>query len=307
MWHAGRRVVGAARVAPQGNGATSVCLQAATWCRDRPQLVDEFRRWSIVWPYAIKMVWAAGQTSHALRKPWGSSTRRPWSCTDSHAQTVESAKKLDPVAEELLFPEERKVFYGSRKGRQVRAAPAHHTPRSCNEAVPHSTMTRAPTAPCPGAAIAASCTVMRLAGGGDQGARAGGACRPGRGAVHDDGDGHHGHVEVGGRRAAHQVPGDAAGSEPHVHGFRHGVRAHALLVRETTVPARRGRDCICGPCACCPPQVWCCLLPAGLTSDTVAVDLRALVAMAVIAMLLLVRRSGPRQGQRAKGRQVQGC
>ena len=43
---------------PQGNGATSILLQAATWSKD-PVLVDDFRRWCIVWPYAIKQVWGA--------------------------------------------------------------------------------------------------------------------------------------------------------------------------------------------------------------------------------------------------------
>ncbi len=33
--------------------------------------------------------------------------------------TVTGAKKLDPIADALLFEEEKAIFYGSRKGRQV--------------------------------------------------------------------------------------------------------------------------------------------------------------------------------------------
>ena len=41
---------------PQGTGATSLFLQAATWIKDDPKLVNDFRRFCIVWPYAIKQV-----------------------------------------------------------------------------------------------------------------------------------------------------------------------------------------------------------------------------------------------------------
>lgn len=33
---------------PQGNGATSIFLQAATWIKD-PKIVNDFRRFCIVW------------------------------------------------------------------------------------------------------------------------------------------------------------------------------------------------------------------------------------------------------------------
>ena len=41
---------------PKGTGATSLFLQAATWIKDDPKLVNDFRRFCIVWPYAIKQV-----------------------------------------------------------------------------------------------------------------------------------------------------------------------------------------------------------------------------------------------------------
>jgi hypothetical protein len=40
----------------QGNGATSIFLQAATWIQDNPRLVDDFRRFCIIWPYSIMQV-----------------------------------------------------------------------------------------------------------------------------------------------------------------------------------------------------------------------------------------------------------
>ncbi len=44
----------------QGTGATSIFLQAATWIDD-PELVEDFRRWCIVWPYSIKQVRGVGR------------------------------------------------------------------------------------------------------------------------------------------------------------------------------------------------------------------------------------------------------
>jgi putative membrane protein len=70
-----------------GNGATSLFLQAATWIKD-PKAVNDFRRFCIVWPYAIK-------------------------------QVVTSEKTLDPIAAAYLYPEELAVYSKSRKGRQV--------------------------------------------------------------------------------------------------------------------------------------------------------------------------------------------
>ncbi|GAX76520.1 hypothetical protein CEUSTIGMA_g3966.t1 [Chlamydomonas eustigma] len=78
---------GRSSLAGVGNGATSLYLQAAAWIKD-PKLVNDFRRFCIVWPYAIK-------------------------------QVVVGEKALDPVAAAYLHPEELAVYSKSRKGRQV--------------------------------------------------------------------------------------------------------------------------------------------------------------------------------------------
>ncbi|KAG1666969.1 hypothetical protein FOA52_004252 [Chlamydomonas sp. UWO 241] len=69
-----------------GTGATTLFLQAATWIDD-PDIVEDFRRFCIVWPYSIK-------------------------------HTVMSTP-LDPEAAALLHPAELEVYMKSRKGRQV--------------------------------------------------------------------------------------------------------------------------------------------------------------------------------------------
>ena len=40
----------------QGNGTTSIFMQAATWIQDNPSLVEDFRRFCIIWPYSIMQV-----------------------------------------------------------------------------------------------------------------------------------------------------------------------------------------------------------------------------------------------------------
>lgn len=72
-----------------GSASTALAIQATTWVsKDCPQLLENFRRWTIVWAFSVK-------------------------------QVLEDAKELDPIASELLYPEELAVYKASRKGRQV--------------------------------------------------------------------------------------------------------------------------------------------------------------------------------------------
>ena len=65
----------------------TVYLQAATWIQN-PLMVDDFRRFCIAWPYAIR-------------------------------QVLTGEKTMDKKGADQLFPEELEVYYGSGKGRQV--------------------------------------------------------------------------------------------------------------------------------------------------------------------------------------------
>ena len=74
----------------QGNNATTMAMQAAMWVKD-PQIVEDFRRFCVVYPFSIL---------HILK----------------------AEKELAPIAAALLHPQELEVYRGSRKGRQVRAS-----------------------------------------------------------------------------------------------------------------------------------------------------------------------------------------
>ena len=65
----------------------TVFLQAATWIQD-PLMVDDFKRFCIAWPYAIK-------------------------------RDLTGEKTMDKKGADQLFPEELEVYYASGKGRQV--------------------------------------------------------------------------------------------------------------------------------------------------------------------------------------------
>ncbi|GAX74842.1 hypothetical protein CEUSTIGMA_g2288.t1 [Chlamydomonas eustigma] len=69
------------------NGLLNLFSQAATWIRD-PVMIDLFRRFCILWAYAMK-------------------------------QALTNTNSLEPAALSLLHPEELSIYSGSKKGRQV--------------------------------------------------------------------------------------------------------------------------------------------------------------------------------------------
>jgi putative membrane protein len=71
-----------------GSSSTALAIQATTFLKDRPALLENFRRWTILWAFSVK-------------------------------QVLEDRKELDPIAAELLYEEELAVYKASRKGRQV--------------------------------------------------------------------------------------------------------------------------------------------------------------------------------------------
>lgn len=71
-----------------GSAATALAIQATTFVKNRPDLLESFRRWTILWAFSVK-------------------------------QVLEDSKELDPIAAELLYEEELAVYKASRKGRQV--------------------------------------------------------------------------------------------------------------------------------------------------------------------------------------------
>ena len=74
----------------QGSGALGIFLKAATWLPESEKdLVDDIRRWCIVWPFTLKAF--------------------------IHDQAF-----LDPEISQLLFPEELALMDGSPKKRQAR-------------------------------------------------------------------------------------------------------------------------------------------------------------------------------------------
>lgn len=87
-----------------GNGATNIFMTLFIWLQDQPdkqQLLEDLRRYCIVWPYSV-------------------------------LQVVRGDPALDPIATSLLSHAEMSVYSGSRKGRQVVATAVRNLVREAN-------------------------------------------------------------------------------------------------------------------------------------------------------------------------------